>query len=567
MRYFFTILLFLSCLWVTGQDDSPRFESDDCPYFMQRLADEADAAIVCGWLHVPEDRDTPDDGMMLKLFVVRIASTESMDNAPIVYLEGGPGGAASVLLAEWLDSPIHQTYDIILIDQRGTGLSTPSLNCPEMDESDELDAVQTCRDRLIDDGIDLNDYTSADNAHDIHDLLVALDIPEVNLYGSSYGVRLGLTVIRDFPEHIRTLAIDAVYPPQVNSLIDEAYYGNQAFEQLFSDCAADPVCDAVYPDLRQSFYTAIDNMNEQPQNIYDYEWGAYVRMSGDDFVQYVYSLMYDTSLLPFLPALIDAYAAGEYDYDPEIESYELDLEEAMLYDDIEPDEYDMAAMDYLGIDDVNDLYAYFDSISDDEFNNLVNEIEEYAYLLPFRDYFGYDTVDEAADTIYDLDDDALAELEVEVLGFYDDDSEGMHYSVECAEEVPFQNVGDVLARADDLSSELEILTESAVEAFDDCDVWDVEPSPDIENQPVISEIPTLIFSGLYDPVTPYQWGDDTRSYLSNSYHFIFPNVGHGALDTQTCANDILIAFLDDPVQVPDGSCVEALDPPPFYIRP
>lgn len=557
------------CLFgvVHAQEYRPNFETDECPYFMQRAADEVDASIACGWLHVPENRDHPDDRLMLDLFVVRIESIEPNDNAPFVYLEGGPGGAASALFTELLEWEVRQSYDLILIDQRGTGLSYPSLNCPEMDESSEMEAIKACRDRLIDEGIDLNAYTSADNAHDIHDLLVALDIPEANLFGSSYGVRLGLTVIRDFPERIRTLTIDAVYPPQVDSLASEAFFGNQAFERLLSDCAADANCNRVYPNLRQSLHTAIDNMNDNPPEIYDYELGAYIELTGDDFVEYLFSEFYDTDILPFLPALIDAYGAGDYEYNPELESYERELDAAILAGDIEPDEYDIMAMEYLHIDNVNDLYAYYDSISDSEFNNLVSEIEEYAYLLPFQDYLGYETVAETADYLYDLDDESYYELEADVLGVYDDDSEGMHFSVECAEEVTFHDMDRILERASDLSPIMDVLTESALETFDECDRWGVEASEAIENDPVISDIPTLLFSGLYDPVTPYQWGEDTQSYLSNSVHFIFPNVGHGALDTQACASEILLAFLDDPTQTPDGSCVDELSSPAFYIRP
>lgn len=565
MKYLSIVLFLCFTVFVQAQDYTPEFEADDCPYFVTSMATTYDANITCGYLIVPENRENIKGSLELELFVIQIESIQTTDNAPFVYLEGGPGGAASVSLGAWLESDILQAYDIILIDQRGTGLSYPSLNCPEVNEDSE-NPVEDCRNRLVDEGIDLNAYTSASNANDIHDLLVALDIPEANIYGSSYGVRLGLTMMRDFPQRMRSLIIDAVYPPQVDALVDQAFYGNQAFEQLFNDCANDPDCNVAYPNLRDSFYTAIENMNNEPAEIEDFELGEIVETTGDDFANQLFLMLYDTTLLPYLPAMIDAYANGEYDYDPLGEVAQIELDEAYESGTIEPDEIDKVAFEYLEIDDVDELYDYYASLTDEEFDNLINELEEYAYLVPFRDYLEFDDVTETSEYVYDLDEDELAELEVEVLGEYDGDSEGMNYSVECGEENYFNDIDDIVARGDDLPEILIGLTDSVVFAYEDCDIWNVEQAGDIENQPVVSDIPTLIFSGLYDPVTPFQWGDDTQSYLPNSAHFIFPNVGHGALDVELCATEIALSFLENPMQDLDGSCISQLTPPDFYIR-
>lgn len=569
MKYIVVVCLFLMISVIFAQDYSPEFESDDCPYFMQQLADDADTSISCGYLHVPEDRDDIEGSLELELFVVRIESSQDNDTVPFVYLEGGPGGAASVSFDSWLESGIHQDYDIILIDQRGTGLSYPSLNCYELDEVDDDSWIEDCRKRLVDDeDIDLSAYNSANNAHDIHDLLIALNIDEANIYGSSYGVRLALTMARDFPDRIRTVLIDAVYPPQVDALVDEAFYGNQAIERIFADCSTDSACNIAYPNLRQSFYTAIENMNDDPPYIEDYELGYVVETTGDDFVSHIFSMLYDTEMLPYLPALINAYANGDYKYDPQFEAEQIVLEQSIVDGTIEPDVYDIAGLEYLEFDDVNQLYDYYESLNGNELNNLLDDLEDYIYYMPFRDYLEYDTIDETADYMNDLDDEEYSELEAEVIGSYDDDSEGMYMSVECSEEVHFNNEADVVAQSDGIPELVVIpLTDSAVEFFDVCDSWDVDKLGAIENEPVVSDIPTLILSGAYDPITPYQWGAETQSYLPNSWHYIFPNVGHGTLDTQDCANVIVLSFLANPLQQPSNVCLSELGAPQFYIRP
>ena len=92
-----------------------------------------------------------------------------------------------------------------MFDQRGTGYSTPSLKCPEIlqlqydtlnihlsaaaSEQMELQAVQTCHDRLLKAGVDLNAFNVQENAADVHDLIQALGYKQANLYGVSYGTR------------------------------------------------------------------------------------------------------------------------------------------------------------------------------------------------------------------------------------------------------------------------------------------------------------------------------------------------------------------------------------------
>jgi pimeloyl-ACP methyl ester carboxylesterase len=567
MKKLVIIALFFIVSLVGAQDYVPEFESEDCPYFMQEVADGTNTDIYCGNLLVPENRSNIDNSLELELFVVRIEPIQDSNHAPFVYLEGGPGGAASASFEFWLESSIHRDYDIILIDQRGTGLSYPSLNCYEVDEVDDESWVEDCRDRLTEDeNIDLDAYNSANNANDIHDLLVALGIEEANIYGSSYGTRLALTMMRDFSDRIGTVIIDAVYPPHVDSLASEAVYGNQAIQQLFEDCLANSACNASYPQLRQSFYSAIETMNDKTPLIYDYELDYLVETSGDDFVNLIFSFLYDTEMLQYLPALIDAYADGDYEYDPQFEAEDIAFQQST--DPIEPDEYDFAAMDYLDIDDIDELYDHYDSLDDDEFYDLFDELETHAYYMKFRDYLGYDSIDEVADYLDSLDDNDFYELEAEVTGLYDSDSEGMFFSVECSEEIHFNNENDVLAQSEEIPELIRTpLTDTSINSISDCNSWDVAESGEIENQPVISDIPTLVLSGVYDPVTPYQWGEEAQSYLPNSWHYIFPNVGHGALDTQDCANLIVLSFLEQPLQQPYDSCIDGVLAPDFYIRP
>ena len=569
--------LFLALfIWLTGaaveaQRYEPTFLGQACPYFMRDLAQARDAEIDCGILLAPENREAESEARELEIFVVRISSANETGNAPIVHLEGGPGGAGTASFADWLDSSFQLDYDIILIDQRGSGLSLPSLNCYESDaaaDGDETAWIRACRQRLIGEGVDLDAYHSASSARDIHDLLAALNIPQANFYGVSYGARLGLTLIRDFPQRTRSLIIDGVFPPQVAALEMQPLLGNRAFERLFADCELHPGCRRAYPNLRESFYAAIENMNAAPATIEDAALDALIETTGDDFVNQVFSLLYDRALLPYLPALIAAYAAGDYEYDPAAELEAGAVEEAWDANLQAPDEFELAAMEYLDLDTLAEAYAYFDSLAADALDALLDEISDAMYFAPFRDYLGLESVEETRDYLDRLDESAWLELETEVAGAYDSDSEGLFYSVQCAEEIPFNSATAIEARSADTPDALRSpLADDAIFSLAACEIWDVRRADEVENQPVESDIPTLIFSGAYDPITPPAWGEAAADYLAKSWHYIFPDGGHGALLSGSCADSIALSFLATPLRQPEDSCMARLTSPDFYVRP
>src|SRR6218665_1746120 len=90
-----------------------------------RLADGTTLAAEGGRFSVPEDRSDPAS-RRIEIGFVRLRSTNPHPGAPIVYLAGGPGGSATGT-AQGPRQPIflalRQVADVILFDQRGTGLS------------------------------------------------------------------------------------------------------------------------------------------------------------------------------------------------------------------------------------------------------------------------------------------------------------------------------------------------------------------------------------------------------------------------------------------------------------
>ncbi|MEL7282758.1 MAG: alpha/beta hydrolase, partial [Pseudomonadota bacterium] len=100
--------------------------------------------------------------------------------------------------------------------------------------------------------------------------------------------------------------------------------------------------------------------------------------------------------------------------------------------------------------------------------------------------------------------------------------------------------------------------------YGDCSLFTPERR-DNYLEPVVSDIPVLVFSGEIDTQTASSWGALAAETLSNSQSFLFPETGHGALVFSRCARDIGEAFLENPGEDIDGACVADLRLP--YLMP
>ena len=88
-----------------------------------------------------------------------------------------------------------------------------------------------------------------------------------------------------------------------------------------------------------------------------------------------------------------------------------------------------------------------------------------------------------------------------------------------------------------------------------CDRWNDRPTDPIEREAVVSDIPTLLLSGQFDPTTPPRWADLAAETLSNSYSFVIPMAGHLVGIDTPCGRKLMGSFLYWPDQIRDSSCL------------
>ncbi|MBX9943942.1 MAG: alpha/beta hydrolase, partial [Reyranella sp.] len=210
---------------------------------------------------------------------------------PLVYLAGGPGdsplvasspGADALAEGDWWNETanIRRRRDVVILSQRGAGGSAPNLDCLDprasepakarrraVTEQQERDILVRCRASLERRKVDLAMYTTPALADDVADLATAFSLTKINLYGVSYGTRWALEVMRRHPGLVRAAVLDGVYPPQVNGEQNEPEIVRRAFEQLYADCAADPVCRERHPGLRAAVEGMIAQAEQTPLEV------------------------------------------------------------------------------------------------------------------------------------------------------------------------------------------------------------------------------------------------------------------------------------------------------------
>lgn len=275
----------------------------------------------CGTLNVPEDRANPN-GRQIALNIALIpAIKHKAAPDPLFMLAGGPGQAAvttfpAIVLAL---SSIHESRDIVLVDQRGTGKSNP-LQCldPEKDENltDEqtVERLQTCPAQLK---ADPRFYTTEIAMQDLDAVRAALGYESINLYGASYGTRAELTYLRMFPNRVRTITIDAVVDPGFVLFLDAASDGQKSLDFFFTRCTADRACHDTFPNLKSEFDALLKRLDATPTTITIphpvTNQPLTLTVTRSMLTRMIFNTLYSPDLVATLPLNIHlAYADGNY---------------------------------------------------------------------------------------------------------------------------------------------------------------------------------------------------------------------------------------------------------------
>ena len=120
-------------------------------------------------------------------------------------------------------------------------------------------------------------------------------------------------------------------------------------------------------------------------------------------------------------------------------------------------------------------------------------------------------------------------------------SNGMYLSVTCAEDLPWIKPGE----GERMAANTFLGDYRLRQQREACALW---PRAEIERdypKPVRSNVPVLILTGEWDPVTPPANGDRVAKTLTNSLHVVVPHGAHGlnGLEGMNCVDDLIVQFI------------------------
>lgn len=281
-------------------------------------------------LSVPLDYDDPA-GRTIELGILKVPAT----GKPIGSLVVNPGGPASpgMSFAAQLKSTagypaIGQRFDVVGFDMRGTGASTPTVDCftdserstdhlmasfffggETWTETETRAAVKKCAEGSGGPDV-ISHLGSRDTARDMDVLRAVVGDQKLTYFGASYGTRLGAVYAAMFPTKVRALVLDGGIDPTlgIESRMVQQFTGFQrAFDAMATDCATATSCPlgADPKAATAAFHKLVRPLVDKPIPV-----GAGRMLTHRDAVEAVLFALYNKSNWPVIADGLTELAAG-----------------------------------------------------------------------------------------------------------------------------------------------------------------------------------------------------------------------------------------------------------------
>lgn len=276
--------------------------------------------VKCGQVQRALDPAKPD-GKKIDVHYVVLPSKDRNKLPDAVFLLAGGPGQSAVEAASFGDSilgKLNRRRDLVFVDQRGTGKSA-SLKCAELEVTDKIldkesafKATLDCMQSLqkLPHG-DLQFYSTSIAVQDLEAIRVAQNYSAINLVGVSYGTRVGLEYLRQYPQSVRRLVIDGVVPPDLSLLASDAQV---ALDGVFNDCAKNTRCNTAYPDLAGTWKRLLNNTPRQ----FTFTNSRLLttistKIMREDLIGMVFEALYSPAMTSVLPYAITQAEKGKLD--------------------------------------------------------------------------------------------------------------------------------------------------------------------------------------------------------------------------------------------------------------
>jgi pimeloyl-ACP methyl ester carboxylesterase len=225
----------------------------------------AESPVRCAVLEVPYSYEDPTLGTFSLHVKMRPADDAAKRIGSMLVNPGGPGFGGSSLATDanyYFSSSLLEVFDVVAWDPRGTGLSTPAVDCiddydpyfgldspPETEEErvELIDATSDFNTRCTERSGGILPWVSTRaSAQDMDSLRRALGEDTISYFGFSYGSELGGTWATMFPGTVRAAVLDGAADPNEPPLqqsLNQAAGFEQQLSTFLSACSAEATCE------------------------------------------------------------------------------------------------------------------------------------------------------------------------------------------------------------------------------------------------------------------------------------------------------------------------------------
>lgn len=466
--------------------------------------------------------------------------------------------------------------------------------------------------------VDLSQYNSVASAQDLPLLVKALGYTDgYSLYGTSYGTRLAQEAMRGDPEGVRAVILDGVTGPSIPNSMLSSTKPVAPYVEIFAQCAADAACNEAYPNLSDRFGALLETLEDKPLVLdpplvvlpaLSVAFPPVLTQIDAEFFRdlaVINNIAQGGGFAAQVPRMILAAEQGDTDFfratklaatadssgapqttTPTGGGGKLPLEfdqplfevpfvtllsiaqNAAAQQQTSLDGQwltvalgDLAVRVAKGEDQADLMEALLRLAAVPNTGTSADELVTYATgnLSPesataANAIAGQMNRNDVRATMWGIQDVSM------LLGTQPDQraySVGMQNAVNCSDELAFTSIE--VAEADVAQTPFPQLVAFPVEANQQSLLSCLSYPTALDKsviEPVVSDLPALLYLGPLDNETPVDWGREVAKGLSRSTVVEWDNQGHvaAAKDPQFCAGDIAAAFLADPGEEPDLTC-------------
>jgi pimeloyl-ACP methyl ester carboxylesterase len=242
-----------------------------------RTFDGKELQAELGKLWVRENRSGQSD-RLIQLAFVRLKSTAANPGSPVVFLAGGPGapgiGMGRVPVYFRLFDKLREVADVILLDQRGLGMSSPDLQCPVTPVPNDVfesaakwlrvatDKSRSCAEYWRSKGVEVSAYTNDASADDLDDLRQSLGAARISLIGHSYGTVLAQAAVRRHGKNLDRVVFAGTEGR--DDLVNLPSVWDTLIKKLSYFASEDTAVKKLVPDMEALYRRVLDKLERNP---------------------------------------------------------------------------------------------------------------------------------------------------------------------------------------------------------------------------------------------------------------------------------------------------------------